>query len=94
LEDQQSEFPDDDKMTLEEINLALEEKNDREAYRVALYNAYRMVRRLIAHYDRDKIADVIRLMGNGDSVAVAFEKTFDRSYQEVISDAMDFKVNQ
>jgi hypothetical protein len=53
-----------------------------------------MVRRLTAHYDRDKIADVIRLMGNGDSVAVAFEKTFDRSYEEVISDAMDFKVNQ
>ena len=94
LEDQQREFSDDVKMTLDEINLALEEKNDKRAYRVALYNAYRMVRRLTAHYDRDKIADVVRLMGNGDSVAVAFEKTFDRSYQEVISDAMDFKVNQ
>jgi hypothetical protein len=94
LEDQLSEFSDDVKMTLEEINLALEKKNDRKAYRIALYDAYRMVRRLAAHYDRDKITDVIRLMGNGDSVAVAFEKTFDRSYEEVVSDAMDFKVTR
>jgi hypothetical protein len=94
LEDQLREFSDDVKMTLEEINLALENKNDRKAYRLALYDAYRMVRRLTAHHDRDKITDVIRLMGNVDSVADAFEKTFDRSYEEVVSDAMDFKVNQ
>jgi hypothetical protein len=94
LEQMMREFPEDDvKMTLKRINSGLDKESDRETYRVAVYNAFRMVRRLAARYGRDKVAETILLMGRGEDRKTAFEKAFGEPYDDVVDYAMEFKVN-
>ena len=82
------------KMPLDKIETALRKKDDRKAYRIALYDAWRMARRLVADYGEDKVAEVVVLMGQEKNRDKAFEAVFGQPYQQVASQALDFKVNQ
>ncbi len=89
------EFPGEDvKMSFGDIDSALKKKNDRKVYRFALYNSYRMVRRLSAAHGQEKMAEAVLLMGSGQKPKKAFENAFGRPYDELVAYAMDFKVNR
>jgi len=93
LENQLTEFPDAEiKITLDQIDNGLKKKNDRMEYRIALYNAYRMVKRLAAKHGQEKLAGVVKSMGGGDDAKKSFEKVYGRPYKNVVAEAMDFKV--
>ena len=89
------EFPGEDvKMSFVEIDSALKKKSDRKNYRFALYNAFRMVRRLSASHGQDKLAEAVRLMGSGQKPKKAFKNAFGLPYDELVAHAMDFKVDR
>ncbi len=95
LENQLKEFAGESyKLPLDEIESALSKKNDRKAYRIAAYDAWRMVRRLAAAHGREKIAEVVILMGRDKKRDRAFETAFGQSYDRVVEYALDFKVNE
>jgi hypothetical protein len=95
LENQLVEYPGEEvKMAPKDVDAGLGKTDDRKVYRIALYNAFRMVRRLNAEFGQDKMIEAIRLMGEGDNAGKAFEKTFGRSYGEVLEYAGAFQVNR
>lgn len=95
LENQMKEFAGSPaKLSHDEIEKALRKKDDRRAYRIALYDAWRMVRRLTAAHGEEKLAEVIVLMGSEKKRDKAFQAVFGQSYDEIVSYALDFKVNQ
>jgi hypothetical protein len=95
LENQMKEFEGSPvKLPLDKIEIALRKKEDRKAYRIALYDAWRMVRRLAAAHGQEKVAEVIVLMGSEKKRDKAFRKVFGQSYDQVVSYALEFKVNQ
>lgn len=77
---------------LGDIEAALKKPSDRKAYRLALYAAWRMVRRLSAAHGQEKMAGVVSRMGEGQKYKKAFETTFGQSYDQLVADALDFKV--
>jgi len=94
LEPMMVEFPRENlKMTFKQIESGIENVDDRESYRIALYNSYRMVRRLVARYGRDKMAESILLMGQGESAKKAFEQVYGQPYDDVVDYALEFKIN-
>ena len=95
LETQLKEFPGEKiKMNLDEIEGALGRIENKKYYRIALYNAFRMVRKLAAGSGRDKVLEAVKLMGEGSGRSDAFEKAYGMSYEDVTADALSFKVNQ
>jgi hypothetical protein len=95
LENQLGEFKDSPaKMPLDKIETALRKKKDRKAYRIAMYDAWRMARRLVAAHGEEKVAEVVLLLGREKKRDRAFETVFGQSYDEVASYAWDFKVAQ
>lgn len=95
LESQLQEFEGEKiKMDVGQIESALEKRNDRKEYRIAAYNAFRMVRRVVAAHGREKVAEVIRLMGEGDDAKTAFEKAYGQRYKDLVEYATDFQVNR
>ena len=81
-------------MSIGDIDSALKKKNDRKVYRFALYNSYRMVRRIAAAHGQEKMAEAVLLMGSGQKPKKAFESAFGLPYDELVAYAMDFKVNR
>ena len=95
LETQLGEFPDGDlKMNVDEIEGALDNIDNKKYYRIASYNAFRMVRKLVAGSEREKMLEALRLMGEGADLSKAFESAYGLSYEEVTSSALSFKVNR
>jgi hypothetical protein len=95
LEMQLKEFPDSPvKMSIGDIETALRKKDDRKMYRIALYDSWRMVRRLVAAHGNDKIAEVVLHMERGEKRDKAFETVFGQPYDRVVGYALDFKVNE
>jgi hypothetical protein len=95
LEEQLKEFPGDNiKMSLDEIEGALGRIDNKKYYRFALYNAFRMVRKLAAGTGRDKMLEAVGLMGEGADFSDAFETVYGLSYEEVTAGALNFKVDR
>lgn len=80
------------KMNLEQIDSAFKKMNDKKDYRIAAYNAYRMVRRLVAAHGRDKACQVIVRMGEGKKAKAAFEEVYGQPYDDLLEYALDFEV--
>lgn len=93
LENNLVEFPNQEvKMEPKDVESGLGKKGDKKTYRFALYNAFRMVRRLSAEYGNDKIIEAIRFMGEGDKPESAFAEAFGRPYSEVLAHIAAFTV--
>jgi hypothetical protein len=94
LEAQLEEFQGENlKMTYEQIDSAFDKKNDKKAYRIAAYNAFRMARRLVAAHGREKTAEVMELMGEGESAKAAFEEAYGQPYDDLMEYVLTFTVN-
>jgi hypothetical protein len=95
LENQLHEFPGDPiKMTVEEIEGALRRHDSKKQYRIAVYNAFRMVRKLVAGSGRERMVEAVRLMGEGNDLPQAVEAAWGKPYEEVVETALSFKVNR
>jgi hypothetical protein len=95
LENQLSEFPGETiKMTLKEIEDALEDFASKKQYRIAAYNAFRMVRKLVAGSGRDRMVEAVRMMGEGRDLPQAFEAAWGKPYDAVVETALSFKVTK
>jgi hypothetical protein len=81
-------------MDPEQVDSELVNTGDRKLYRFAMYNAYRMTRRISAKHGQETVIHAIRLMGAGDSANKAFEKAFGQPYDEVLAYAGAFQVNR
>ncbi len=85
------EFPDHPvKMSLKDIEAALKQRGNKESYRIANYNAIRMVDRINLANGPDKLARTIALMSDGKSRDAAFQEAFGKSYNDVATDALAF----
>ena len=95
LKEQLKEFPKDPvKMDMKAIESALKKEIIRKDCRLAHYNTFRMVEKMIADYGRDKVVQTVTLMGKGDEVRTAFEKSFQEPYEDVIEKAREFTVER
>lgn len=95
LETQLREFPNDNvKMSVEQVENALRRVEDKKTYRIAAYNAFRMVRRLVAGSGREKMVEAVRLMGEGEKLERAVERAWGEPYDSVVETAASFRVNR
>lgn len=95
LEKQLMEFTDHPiKMDMETIESALKKEVDRKQSRIAYYNTFRMVENMVDNYGIEKVVNAVTLMGEGDKVKSAFEKSFQEPYDDVIKKAMEFTVER
>lgn len=95
LKNQLKEYPDDPvKMDMKKIESVLNKENVRKDCRLAYYNTFRMVEKMEADYGREKVVGALLLMGDGDDVKTAFEKSFQEPYDDVIKKAMEFTVQR
>lgn len=92
LEDNLGEFPDEPaRMTLADMEEALDADNDKMRARIGYYNAYKMVKRLGDEFGREAIATMIKAIGDGSDVEAAAQSAFQRSYQDVVAFASDWE---
>lgn len=95
LESQLIEFPGEPvRMDFAAIQDALKKETDRKSSRIAYYNAFRMVDKLIADHGRPKIVRAVLLMGEGRSAEEAFEQTYQQPYDELVASALAFSLEQ
>lgn len=95
LETNLKEFPGEKiNMSLDEIEGALGRIDNKKYYRIAMYNAFRMVRKLAAGSGRDQMLEAVKLMGEGSGRSDAFESAYGKTYEQLTADALSFKVNQ
>jgi hypothetical protein len=95
LSSQMSEFRDQKlKMDLKSVESALKKENDRMAYRIAAFNAYRMVERLLGQYGPERLSSAVKMMREGKGAEDAIQASYGKPYREVIEDAMAFEIEK
>jgi hypothetical protein len=88
LQDNLTEFRGEPvKMSLEDIEAALEADSDRKQARLAYYNAYMMVKRLDHEFGLDAVAQMLVSLGDGQGLDDASRSAFKLPYEELVSTA-------
>jgi hypothetical protein len=92
LNNQLTEFPGEYiDMDEAEINAGLVAFDDKKAYRIAVYNAFRMVRRLVATHGQDSALETILSMAHGAGPKEAFETVYGQPYDELVASALSYQ---
>jgi hypothetical protein len=85
------EFPDEPvKMTLADIEAALEADNNKQRARFAYYNAYRMVTHLDEVFGRDKLEAMVTALADGENLEEATRSAYGISYDELTTRALEW----
>ena len=93
LANQLTEFKDQPlEMTFEQIEKQLAKEKDRVLTRIAYYHAYRMVETLISRQGESKLKNLVLKMRDDLDVNNACLIVFEKSYDEVLTEAMDYKI--
>ena len=93
LRSQMGEFPDQKlKLDLKAIESALRKENDRMAYRIAAFNAFSMIERLLGQYGPEPLSSAVKMMKEGKGVEDAIEASYGKPYRDVVEDAMAFEI--
>lgn len=92
LVDQLKEFPNDPvKMSPQDIEKALAADNDKKSSRIAYYDAYRMVDRMITLHGREAVAQMVNALGDGVTLDGAAHRAFGESYDDAMDEATGWK---
>ncbi len=82
------EFPDDPVVRdPHDVEKHLDERRDKRAYRIARYNAWRMVRRLVKLRGRDAVGAFVDALAEGASREGASRRAFDAPWDDVVREA-------
>lgn len=86
------EFPEDPVVrTEQEIESALEMKRDKKAFRIALFNALKMVQTLIERHGEQKVVSMLGSIGEGRSRDDAAQSAFGVSYDTLLTSALEWQ---
>jgi hypothetical protein len=93
LLDQVYEFGNENlSMPPEKIETVLQGEEDRKDSRIAYYNSYRMVERLVEKFGEEKLKRSIVLIGQGNTLDQAFTAAFGADYNTVLKEASDYTI--
>jgi len=92
VEEQMGEFPNDPiAIDLAKIESDLAAEKDKKATRIAGYNGFRMVERIVAEHGAKKVGDLIVAIGTGGNIDQSCQSVFGMSYDELVAAAMEWK---
>jgi hypothetical protein len=93
LLDQLYEFGNENlSMPPERIETVLQGEEDRRDSRIAYYNSYRMVERLVEKFGEEKLKRSVVLIGQGNTLDQAFTAAFGTDYNTVLKEASDYTI--
>jgi hypothetical protein len=93
LQDNLTEFPNEPvKISIDEIEKSLQKDDDKMRSRIAYYNAYRMVHRLIKERGRAKLVAFALAVGDGKSTEDASQGVYGIPYTELIAQAQQWEL--
>ncbi|NIM20659.1 MAG: hypothetical protein GTO51_10590 [Candidatus Latescibacteria bacterium] len=78
--------------TADEIENALKRESRRDLARIAYYHAHQMTKTLIFRYGETALKMTVIRMGEGLKTDAAFAAVFKKPYDDVITEAMDYKI--
>ncbi len=82
------EFPDDPVVRdVDRVERDLAERHDKHAYRIARYDAWRMVRRLVTERGMPRVAAFVEALAGGASREGASRRAFDAPWDAVVREA-------
>lgn len=92
VEDQMGEFSDGPiAIDIATIETDLTAEKDKRATRIANYNAFRMVERIVAEHGEEKFGEMVVALGKKNDLDAASQTAFDMSYETLIQTAMKWK---
>lgn len=93
LEAQWKEFGSEpERMSVKDIERALKASKDRRATRIATYNAFRMVKKMIDDHGEEKMAALVMALGEGNKIGNAAKEVYGASWDDLIEQSLAWEV--